>query len=346
MPSASRCRGGGGDRRPAPSSMRPRWRPSPISWSIRWRSSAASPASISTCRARWWRPPSGVIRGASPWSRRTADSCPTSSRCPIRRAAIPTEIRRGNERVIRRAPGGRGLLLPRRSQAQPGGPSPAARGHGVPGEAGHALEKTERLAELAGLAGRGRRRARSGRRRAARLAKTDLASGMVREFPELQGIIGEEVRAPGRGVPEVAQAIREHYLPRGADDGVPESPAGSALTWPTRWTRSSGASGSGSSRPDLRIRTGSGVRRMASSRSPSASASKSRCRRWWTGRWSCSRRGSRSPEERTRARAHELFRTRLAAALTSRGLRERCRGGGARRGGSTTPCRRCVGQKR
>ena len=65
--------------------------------------------------------------------------------------------------------------------------------------------------------------------RAAELCKCDLLSAMVGEFPELQGIMGAYyARADGEDA-EVANAIREHYLPRGAGDALPATPTGLAL---------------------------------------------------------------------------------------------------------------------
>jgi len=64
--------------------------------------------------------------------------------------------------------------------------------------------------------------------RSAVLAKCDLLSGMVGEFPELQGIMGAYYAA-GDESGEVATAIREHYLPRFAGDKLPESIAGQLL---------------------------------------------------------------------------------------------------------------------
>ena len=65
--------------------------------------------------------------------------------------------------------------------------------------------------------------------RAAMLAKCDLVTGMVGEFPELQGIIGRYY-ALEDGEPEsVADAIAEHYLPRFAGDELPATPAGQVL---------------------------------------------------------------------------------------------------------------------
>jgi glycyl-tRNA synthetase beta chain len=60
--------------------------------------------------------------------------------------------------------------------------------------------------------------------RAARLAKADLVTGMVGEFPELQGVIGGYI-AERQGEPKaVADAIRDHYKPVGQGDEVPSAP--------------------------------------------------------------------------------------------------------------------------
>lgn len=66
--------------------------------------------------------------------------------------------------------------------------------------------------------------------RAARLAKADLVSGMVGEFPELQGVIGGYLAA-AQGEPNaVAAAIRDHYRPVGQGDDVPTAPASVAVS--------------------------------------------------------------------------------------------------------------------
>ena len=65
--------------------------------------------------------------------------------------------------------------------------------------------------------------------RAARLAKADLASGMVGEFPELQGVMGRYY-ALGQGEDaRVAEAIAAHYRPAGAGDAVPNEPIAIAV---------------------------------------------------------------------------------------------------------------------
>ncbi len=65
--------------------------------------------------------------------------------------------------------------------------------------------------------------------RAALLAKADLTSGMVGEFPELQGVMGGYYAAHDGEEPCVALAVREHYLPKGAGDDLPSNPVGVAV---------------------------------------------------------------------------------------------------------------------
>ena len=64
---------------------------------------------------------------------------------------------------------------------------------------------------------------------AARLAKVDLVTGMVGEFPELQGLMGHYY-ALDQGIDkEVAEAIRDHYKPQGPSDSIPVSKVGQAV---------------------------------------------------------------------------------------------------------------------
>lgn len=65
---------------------------------------------------------------------------------------------------------------------------------------------------------------RSKAARAARLCKADLVTGMVGEFPELQGIMGKYYAAADGEDEAVCQAIREHYAPRGPSDPCPTAP--------------------------------------------------------------------------------------------------------------------------
>ncbi len=65
--------------------------------------------------------------------------------------------------------------------------------------------------------------------RAAFLSKADLVTGMVGEFPGLQGVMGEHYAAHDGEPVEVCQAIGEHYRPRTPDDAIPETAAGRLL---------------------------------------------------------------------------------------------------------------------
>lgn len=65
--------------------------------------------------------------------------------------------------------------------------------------------------------------------RAARLAKADLTTGMVGEFPELQGVMGRYYALDQGHDAEVADAIRDHYAPQGPADACPDRPVSIAV---------------------------------------------------------------------------------------------------------------------
>jgi glycyl-tRNA synthetase beta chain len=65
--------------------------------------------------------------------------------------------------------------------------------------------------------------------RAAHLAKADLSTAMVGEFPELQGVMGRYYALADGDDPRVAEAIAEHYKPLGPNDTVPTAPESIAL---------------------------------------------------------------------------------------------------------------------
>ncbi len=97
---------------------------------------------------------------------------------------------------------------------------------------GTLLDKTQRLQRLSEQLARAldwEDDQRTLLQRSAYLCKADLATQMVMEFPDLQGVIGKEY-ALRSGEPEsVAVAIEEHYMPRSAGGALPSSPAGRAL---------------------------------------------------------------------------------------------------------------------
>ncbi|SFH12362.1 glycyl-tRNA synthetase beta chain [Desulfotomaculum arcticum] len=98
---------------------------------------------------------------------------------------------------------------------------------------GTIYEKVQRITNLADYIG-GRLGAppeeRSNLLRAARLAKADLLTNMVYEFPELQGIMGREYARRFNEPEGVALAIYEHYLPRFAGDDLPDTLPGKILS--------------------------------------------------------------------------------------------------------------------
>ena len=66
-------------------------------------------------------------------------------------------------------------------------------------------------------------------KRAAHLCKSDLVTQMVGEFPSLQGVMGMEYSLKSGEKESVARAIKEHYLPKGMDDDLPETTEGAIL---------------------------------------------------------------------------------------------------------------------
>ena len=64
---------------------------------------------------------------------------------------------------------------------------------------------------------------------AARIAKADLASQMVYEFPELQGVMGRYYALEAGLPPAIADTARDHYAPRGASDATPGAPLSRAV---------------------------------------------------------------------------------------------------------------------
>lgn len=95
---------------------------------------------------------------------------------------------------------------------------------------GNMAEKTDRIRALAvtlsTLTGRS---SKATLERAATLCKADLETGMVGEFPELQGVMGREYARHDQEPEEVALAIFEHYLPRNAQDALPTRDDGAIL---------------------------------------------------------------------------------------------------------------------
>jgi glycyl-tRNA synthetase beta chain len=140
----------------------------------------------------------------------------------------PSIVREGNERVVR----------PRLSDAvffwdqdrKLSLQQHAAKLSGVTFQAklGSYADKTLRVTRLAEWIG-GRIGAGPDVGRAASLAKADLMTAMVGEFPELQGTMGRYYAIAQGEPPDLALALQEHYKPRFAGDSLPAAPLGQAL---------------------------------------------------------------------------------------------------------------------
>jgi glycyl-tRNA synthetase beta chain len=95
---------------------------------------------------------------------------------------------------------------------------------------GTSYEKMERFRELAGSLSRQLAPdLETDVRRAATLCKADIVTGMVGEFPSLQGAMGRQYARLSGEPPEVAEALFTHYLPRHADDELPPDKVGALV---------------------------------------------------------------------------------------------------------------------
>ncbi|MDH4322832.1 MAG: glycine--tRNA ligase subunit beta [Betaproteobacteria bacterium] len=94
---------------------------------------------------------------------------------------------------------------------------------------GSQLDRVQRMKILAGIVARALGADDTFAERAAELCKADLLTGMVGEFPELQGVMGRYYALHDGEPAEVAQAIESHYRPRFAGDPLPPDPVGCAV---------------------------------------------------------------------------------------------------------------------
>lgn len=108
-------------------------------------------------------------------------------------------------------------------------------------------------------------------KRASTICKTDLLTEMVGEFPKLQGIMGREYALIQGENEEVARAIAEHYLPKHADDSLPETETGTVLSLADKFDMitscfSAGLIPSGSQDPYALRRQSQGIIRILESK--------------------------------------------------------------------------------
>jgi len=141
----------------------------------------------------------------------------------------PAEVREGNERVVRPRLADAAFFwdtdrrTPLAARIEPLRDVVYQRGLGT------IFDKSRRTAELATWLARQLEADAALAGRAAELAKCDLLTGMVGEFPELQGTMGGYYARADGEPDEVALAIRQHYQPRFAGDDIPESETGRIL---------------------------------------------------------------------------------------------------------------------
>ncbi len=140
----------------------------------------------------------------------------------------PAKVREGNERVVRPRLSDAAFFWEQDRKLRLDAHAANLGGVTFQARLGTYADKTQRVKSLAQLIGE---RIAAGPQvgRAAELAKADLMTAMVGEFPELQGVMGRHYAEAEGYPPEVALAIEEHYLPRYAGDALPRSKTGQAL---------------------------------------------------------------------------------------------------------------------
>ena len=146
----------------------------------------------------------------------------------------PQALISGNERVVRPRLSDARFFF-QQDQKRPLGSRVSDLGKVVyHNQLGNQLERTQRVAAIAtGIAkelkNKGIEANMEFAGRAAEIAKTDLLTDMVGEFPELQGIMGRYYATHDGENPEVAAACSEHYMPRFAGDVLPQTQTGTIL---------------------------------------------------------------------------------------------------------------------
>jgi glycyl-tRNA synthetase beta chain len=139
----------------------------------------------------------------------------------------PAKVREGNERVVRPRLSDAAFFWEQDRKHSLSEYAQRLGGMTFQNRLGSYADKARRVAALAGAIGA--RLGAADAERAATLAKADLMTAMVGEFPELQGTMGRYY-AEAEGLPqEIALAIEEHYRPRFAGDAIPAGKTGQAV---------------------------------------------------------------------------------------------------------------------
>lgn len=144
-------------------------------------------------------------------------------------AADPSHIIHGNERVLRARLSDAEFFYKQDQKNTLESRLPKLANVVYHNKIGSQAERIERLQSIAAHTAAALGADRAQAERAARLAKADLVTEMVGEFPELQGTMGKYyARLDGENA-AIADAIEQHYRPRFAGDALPESPVATAV---------------------------------------------------------------------------------------------------------------------
>jgi glycyl-tRNA synthetase beta chain len=145
------------------------------------------------------------------------------------RSSDSAKVQAGNERVVRPRLSDAAFFYAQDRKQPLAARVPALDAVTFQAKLGSIGDKVRRVVKLAGEIAIVIDADRVQAERAATLAKCDLLSNMVGEFPELQGIMGRYYATADGEPADVASAIDEHYLPRGAGGALPGTGAGVAV---------------------------------------------------------------------------------------------------------------------
>ena len=143
--------------------------------------------------------------------------------------ADPSHIIHGNERVLRARLSDAEFFYKQDQKATLESRLPKLEHVVYHNKIGSQAQRIDRLQTIAAHIAEQLGTDRATAERAARLAKADLVTEMVGEFPELQGTMGKYYAVLDGEQPEIAAAIEQHYQPRFAGDKLPESPIATAV---------------------------------------------------------------------------------------------------------------------
>ncbi|ULJ68959.1 glycine--tRNA ligase subunit beta [Wielerella bovis] len=141
----------------------------------------------------------------------------------------PSHIIHGNERVLRARLSDAAFFYTQDQKATLASRLPKLANVVYHNKIGSQAERVERLQKIAAHIAGSLNADTALAERAAKLAKADLVTEMVGEFPELQGVMGKYYAQLDGEQPEIAQAIEQHYQPRFAGDTLPESAIATAV---------------------------------------------------------------------------------------------------------------------